>query len=153
LLESVPALLNKLLASQIDNTAEILSKLDACIAQGAARHVSKEQVDFLDGALRQYAGQKIRVQIYTMVKEANDFGGEVSAALKHAGLDTEDMRIMSTSVPVTGFFLTMGSNRTQIAEAIAKALLDSKIAPVGPISATLDDKNPDRLELTVGFKP
>jgi hypothetical protein len=88
-----------------------------------------------------------------MVKEANDFGGEVPAALKHAGLDTEDMRIMSTSVPVTGFFLTMGSNRTQIAEAFAKALLDSKIAPVGPISATLDDKNPDRLELTVGFKP
>src|ERR1019366_7507005 len=32
LLESVPALLNKLLASQTDNTAEILSRLDSCIA-------------------------------------------------------------------------------------------------------------------------
>jgi len=68
------------------------AKLDVCIEQGAARHVAKEQIDSLDRALRPYAGQKIQIQIYTMVKESNDFGGEVSAALKHAGLDPEDMR-------------------------------------------------------------
>src|ERR1019366_4735612 len=153
LLTSVPELLNKLLASQAGSVSEILSKLDTCIAQGAARHVVKDQVDFLDTALQAYKGQKIQIQIYTMVKESNDFGSEISAALKHAGLDPEDMRIMSTSGPVTGLFLTIGTNRRELAEAVAKALVNSKIAPSGPIAATLDEKNPDRLQLTVGFKP
>jgi len=130
-----------------------MQKLDVCIEQGAARHVAKEQIDFLDRVLKPFAGQKIQIQIYTMVKESNDFGGEVSSALKHAGLDPEDMRIMSTSGPVTGFFLTLGSNRRILAEAVARALVDSKIAPLGPVAATLDEKNPDRLELIVGFKP
>src|ERR1039458_9335015 len=86
LLQSLPALVNKLLASQADNTSEILSKLDTCIAQGLPRHVTKEEADFWVAALVPFRGQNIRIQIYTMVKEANDFGREVSAALKHAGL-------------------------------------------------------------------
>jgi hypothetical protein len=43
LLTRIPALLNKLLAAQTDNTAEILAKLDSCVAQSAPRAISADQ--------------------------------------------------------------------------------------------------------------
>jgi hypothetical protein len=44
LLKSIPALLNKLLDSQADNTAEILFRLDACVA--GVNEVKQKQADW-----------------------------------------------------------------------------------------------------------
>jgi len=46
----------------------------------------------LDRALRPYAGQKIQIQIYTMVKSLTTLRRSISSP-KHAGLDPEDMRV------------------------------------------------------------
>jgi hypothetical protein len=62
LLESVPMLLNKLLASQIDDTAEILSRLDGCI--DIASQAQKLAVAAARGVIKTYSfdGSTIRVR-------------------------------------------------------------------------------------------
>jgi hypothetical protein len=91
LLESVPALLTKLLASQSDNTSEILSKLDACVAgvtqvkeQQAAWRITEQQRADLQ---RRLAGHHADVSINVIPQDRNAalFGIDLIAALKDYG--------------------------------------------------------------------
>lgn len=150
LLASVPELLNKLLASQAGSVSEILSKLDTCIAQGAARHLSASQKDLLDSALEPFRGQTISVSIYSSMKESNDFGEEMIAALGHAGLKVDASSAISAN-PVTGFLLEIGPGKDQLANAVARTLIDAGLGP-RPIPAIRSSQS-GSLTLTVGFKP
>lgn len=63
LLRDVPALLTRLLKSQQQDTAEILSRLNTCVDQGAARSLSIPVQQSLQSALTPPAGTQFSIKI------------------------------------------------------------------------------------------
>ena len=81
LLESIPALINRLLASQTDNTSEILSKLNTCITQSAPRAMSGDQKRRIIEALKAPPGQpEVRVRATNSTAESSRYAGQLQDA-------------------------------------------------------------------------
>ncbi len=101
LLESVPALLNKLLNSQTDNTTEILSRLDACVAgvnqvkeQQTAWRLPVAQQEKLEGLLSGHHADA-SVHVIPQDRNASLFGSDILAALKDYSTAPEQSRFVS----------------------------------------------------------
>jgi len=84
LLANIPALLTKLLASQTDNTSEILSKLDTCIAQGADRRLTESQRASILAKISLVPGHRIKISIPLGNAEAKSYGMEFVALFRQA---------------------------------------------------------------------
>ena len=152
LVTRVSVLLNELMASESGTVSEINTKLDACIAQGASRHLTQAQKILIDVALEPFMGESITVGIYTQIKEANDFGEEMLAALKHAGLDAVALPLpISGEKPKVGFYAAIGVNKWALANALLPAISRSGISNT-PIPVPQNPQG-DTLTLTVGLKP
>ena len=81
LLESVPELLNKLLASQTDNTSEILAKLNTCIVQSAPRTISTEQRKRIVAVLANPPGKpEIQIRATNSTSESSRYAGQLQSA-------------------------------------------------------------------------
>lgn len=81
LLEGIPVLINRLLASQVDNTSEILSKLNACIAQGASRVVSGDQKRRITEALKAPRGHpEVRITATNVTSESSHYASQLQDA-------------------------------------------------------------------------
>jgi hypothetical protein len=149
-LTSVPELLNKILISQGGSVSEIVSTLNICIAQGASRHLSQGQRDFIDAAVTQFKDQSINIDIYSQMKETKEFGEEMLAALKHAGLAANAVYIPYTQ-PKIGFWVSIGAKRQDLARPLLRALSQSRISNTAiPVNLNVTE---DTLILTVGAKP
>jgi hypothetical protein len=81
ILESVPDLLNKLLALQTDSSSEILSKLNACIVQSAPRSVSPEQKQKMVAALGGLSGMPtVLVRATNSTSESSHYASQLQEA-------------------------------------------------------------------------
>jgi hypothetical protein len=81
LLTSMPALLNRLLATQADNTSEILTKLNTCIVQSAPRAISSEQRRKMIDALNNPPGKPgIQIRATNSTAESSRYAGQLQAA-------------------------------------------------------------------------
>ena len=88
LLESIPALLNKLLDSRTGDTSEILSRLDTCVAgvnqvreQQTAWHMTDKQRTDLQALLSSHHAE-VSVHVIAQDRNAALFGQDLLAALK-----------------------------------------------------------------------
>ncbi len=89
----MPALLTKLLAAQSDNTSEILSKVDACIA--GVNTVKEQQADWrltdtqkteLRRLLKETKA-KVQISVIPTDRNASLMGIDLLSALKDSGWD------------------------------------------------------------------
>jgi hypothetical protein len=101
LLESIPALLNKLLDSQTDNTAEILSRLDACVAgvnqvkeQQTPWRLPDDQQTTLRGLLSGHHAD-VSVHVIPQDRNASLFGADLLLALREYSTAPEEQKFNS----------------------------------------------------------
>lgn len=81
LLESVPDLLNKLLASQTDSNSEILSKLNACLVQNAPRSISSEQGRKIVASLKDLPGMPVvSIRATNSTSESSHYANQLQEA-------------------------------------------------------------------------
>jgi hypothetical protein len=101
----------------------------------APRTISHEQETILVKHLSQLSGEKIRVEPYTGSQETENFAHQLAAAFNKAGVITEVRPILTFGGARSGITANMGSDRKNIDERIANALIASKLIS-GPLAVT-----------------
>jgi len=154
LLKDIPALLTKVLKSQQQDTAEILSRLNSCIDLGAARSLSPTVQGSLKSALTPPIGTQFYIQVRATnsTSESAHYAEQIKDVFSRAGWKADPVfynMVVGTPVPpgvivvvrdvqsVPGIMIQQTFNRLGI-----KA--DYQLAP---------DLDPSTVILVVGQKP
>ncbi|MGP8244272.1 MAG: hypothetical protein ACLQVN_07110 [Bryobacteraceae bacterium] len=154
LLANIPALINRLLAVQADNTAEILAKLNTCVAQSAPRVVSGEQKRGMIEALKGPPGQpEVRIRATNSTAESSRYANQLQDAFASipgwkAPPVFENM-VAGMALPI-GLTAYVQNERSPYGIAIQRLFKELAIDITFGLDASLP---PDVVIIVVGQKP
>lgn len=154
LLTRIPALLNKLLGAQTDNTAEILAKLDSCVAQSAPRTIPADQRRRIVEVLSNPPGSpEISVRATNSTAESSRYASQLQATFAsipgwNAPPVFENM-VAGMTLPV-GLTAYVQSDKNIYGIALQRLFKELNIS----ISFAIDPSlRPETIVVVVGQKP
>jgi hypothetical protein len=154
LLSNIPQLLNKLLATQADNTTEILAKLNTCIAQGAPRSLTEDQRKRIIETLGSPPGNpEILIRATNSTAESSRYAQQLRSAFASTrGWKVPDVfenAILGATLPV-GLVAYVQNDKSLYGSAIQRLFKELEI----PIGFQIDPSLPtETVVLVVWQKP
>jgi hypothetical protein len=154
LLKDVPALLTRMLKSQQQDTAEILSRLNTCIDQGAARSLSSTMQENLRSALSPAAGTQFSIQIRATnsTSESEHYAEQIRSVFSESGWKADPVfynMVVGTPVP-PGVVVVARDVRSAPGIMIQRAFSLFGVKAAYQLAPDLD---PNLIILVVGQKP